>query len=388
MAHALLGPSGASRWMACTPSARLEETLPEKESDFAKEGSLAHAIAELKLLKKIVEPTMATRKFNAEMKKLNENPLYQEEMQEYTDMYVDFIQEQLCQCNASPFVAVEQRVDISDYVPEAFGTTDCVILSGNTLHVIDFKYGKGVAVYAQENKQMLLYALGVYLSYSLIYDIKQIQMSIVQPRISNFSSWECDKDYLLSFAEEAKEKALLAFEGKGEFVPGEHCKFCRAKATCRARAQEYLELEGWQYATGSQLTLDEVGCILQKAQHLKEWAESLKEWALAQSLEGVTIPGWKAVHGRGSRSFTDTDKAISKLKECGVPEELLYERKVLTLAQMEKVVGKKAFGEYVGELIVSKEGAPTLVAESDKRQAITNRISAEEEFGAVDVNNL
>lgn len=389
MAHALLGPSSAARWMACPPSVNLTKDMPDTTSEYAAEGSLAHEIAELKLKKKIVDPGMSTRKFNAEMKKLKAKELYQEEMQEFTDIYVDFIQEQMCACENTPYVAVEQKVDFSQYVPQGFGTADCIMISGDTIHVIDFKYGRGVVVDAEENPQMLLYALGAYLAYNFLYDIKRIQMSVVQPRVSHFSSWECDVDYLLSFAEKAKEKALMAAEGQGEFQAGKHCKFCKAKTTCRTRAEENLELEGWQYALPPLLKPDEVGHILRKAEDLAAWAKDLKEWALSECLNGNEIPGWKAVHGRGSRSFTDTDEAVKVLIEKGIAEELLYERKYLTLAQMEKVVGKKDFQEMVGDLIVMKEGLPTLVVESDKREAISNRIKAEDEFSAVeDINNL
>lgn len=389
MAHALLGPSSAARWMACPPSVNLTKDMPDTTSEYAAEGSLAHEIAELKLKKKIVDPGMSTRKFNAEMKKLKEKELYQEEMQEFTDIYVDFIQEQMCACENTPFVAVEQKVDFSQYVPQGFGTADCILISGDTIHIIDFKYGRGVVVDAEENPQMLLYALGAYLAYNFLYDIKRIQMSVVQPRVSHFSSWECDVDYLLSFAEKAKEKALMAAEGQGEFQAGKHCKFCKAKTTCRTRAEENLELEGWQYTLPPLLKADEVGHILKKAEDLAAWAKELKEWALSECLNGNEIPGWKAVHGRGSRSFTNTDEAVKMLIEKGIAEELLYERKYLTLAQMEKVVGKKDFNDIVGNLIVMKEGSPTLVVETNKREAITNRIKAEEEFSAVeDIDNL
>ncbi|WP_234972708.1 DUF2800 domain-containing protein [Fusobacterium necrophorum] len=375
--------------MACPPSVNLTKDMPDTTSEYAAEGSLAHEIAELKLKKKIVDPGMSARKFNAEMKKLKGRELYQEEMQEFTDIYVDFIQEQMCACENTPYVAVEQKVDFSQYVPQGFGTADCILISGDMIHIIDFKYGRGVVVDAEENPQMLLYTLGAYLAYNFLYDIKRIQMSIVQPRVSHFSSWECDVDYLLSFAEKAKEKALMASEGQGEFQAGKHCKFCKAKTTCRTRAEENLELEGWQYALPPLLKTHEVGHILKKAEDLAAWAKELKEWALSECLNGNEIPGWKAVHGRGSRSFTNTDEAVKVLVEKGIAEELLYERKYLTLAQMEKVIGKKDFQEMVGDYIEMKQGSPTLVVESDKRQAITNRIKAEEEFSAVeDIDNL
>lgn len=389
MAHALLGPSSASRWMACPPSARLTENMEDIGSEYAKEGSLAHAIAELKLKKKIVEPGMSTKKFNSEMKKLKEQEFYQEEMQGFTDEYIDFINEQLCNCVSTPFISIEQKVDFSEYIPEGYGTADCIILSGNNLHVIDFKYGKGVPVYAEENKQMLLYALGAYLGYKCLYDIKQIKMSIVQPRIANFSSWECDINYLLDFAEEARIRANMAYNGEGELNSGMHCQFCKISATCKKRVEDNLELERYNFKEAVELSSDEIGEILKRADNLVQWVKKLKDYVLAQSLAGNEISGWKAVNGRGTRVFKDTEEAISVLVNNGIEEAILKETTYKSLSQIEKAIGKKDFNSLVGHLIEIKLGAPTLVEESDKRQAITNRIKAEDEFSAVsDINNL
>ena len=386
MAHALLSPSAAERWFECPPSVRLTENIPDVETEYAKEGSLAHAIAELKL-KKINDKGLTARKFNAEMKKLKADPLYKEEMQGYTDDYVDFIKEQMYSWDSPPSMAVEQRIDVSAYVPDGFGTSDCVLIGGDTLHVIDFKYGKGVVVEAENNKQMMLYALGAWLNYNLIYDIKKVKMTIYQPRVNNVDTWECSLDFLKTFALEISAKAEQAYKGEGEFKAGSHCQFCKVKATCRTRAEANLELTKYDLKDPQLLSLDEIGEILKKAQDLSKWADDLKDYALSQSLAGNMVAGWKAVHGRGSRSFTNTDEAIKILIDKGIAEELLYERKILTLAQMEKVVGKKDFNAMVGDLIVMSTGKPTLVVESDKREAITNVIKAEDEFSAID-NNL
>ena len=388
MAHALLGPSSASRWIACPPSVRLCEQFEDVESEYAKEGSLAHEIAELKV-KKLIDPGLTSRKFTSAMKKLKDKELYQEEMQGYTDEYVEFIQEQMYSYETTPHISVEQKVDFSQYVPGGFGTADCILISNDTLHIIDFKYGKGVPVDAENNAQLLLYALGAYLAYEMIFPIEHIKMSIVQPRLNNICTWECTLDYLLTFAKTAQEKAVMALNGEGDFESGEHCKFCKAKSICKERANANLELAKYEFKAADQLTLEEIGEILQKAQDLAKWAEDLKEYALAESLKGNNVPGWKAVNGRGSRSFKNTDDAIKVLKENGIAEELLYERKYLTLAQMEKVIGKKDFNNLVGNLIVMSVGMPTLVDASDKREAITNRIKAEDEFSVVDdINNL
>ena len=388
MAHALLGPSSAARWIACPPSVRLCEQFEDVESEYAKEGSLAHEIAELKV-RKLIDPGLTSRKFTAAMKKLKEKELYQEEMQGYTDEYVEFIQEQMYSYSTTPHIAVEQRVDFSEYVPDGFGTADCILISNDTLHVIDFKYGKGVPVSVENNKQLLLYALGAYLAYEMIFPIAHIKMSIVQPRLANIDTWECSLDYLLEFAKIAQEKATMALKGEGDFNCGEHCKFCKAKAICKERANVNLELAKYEFKAVDQLTLEEIGEILEKAKDLAKWAEDLKEYALAESLKGNEVPGWKAVNGRGSRSFKNTDEAIKVLVDNGIAEELLYERKYLTLAQIEKTVGKKEFNSLVGDLIVMNVGKPTLVEASDKREAITNRIKAEDEFSVVDdINSL
>ena len=388
MAHALLGPSSAARWIACPPSVKLCEQFEDVESEYAKEGSLAHEIAELKV-RKLIDPGLTSRKFTAAMKKLREKELYQEEMQGYTDEYVEFIQEQMYSHLVTPHVAVEQKVDFSEYVPNGFGTADCILISNDTLHVIDFKYGKGVPVSVENNKQLLLYALGAYLAYEMIFPIAHIKMSIVQPRLANIDTWECSLDYLLEFAKIAQEKATMALKGEGDFNCGEHCKFCKAKAICKERANVNLELAKYEFKAADQLTLEEIGEILEKAKDLAKWAEDLKEYALSESLKGNEVPGWKAVNGRGSRSFTNTDDAIKVLVDNGIAEELLFERKYLTLAQMEKIVGKKEFNSLVGDLIVMNVGKPTLVEASDKREAITNRIKAEDEFSVVDdINSL
>ena len=388
MAHALLGPSSAARWIACPPSVRLCEQFEDVESEYAKEGSLAHEIAELKV-RKLIDPGLTSRKFTASMKKLKEKDLYQEEMQGYTDEYVEFIQEQMYSYSTTPHIAVEQKVDFSEYVPDGFGTADCILIANDTLHIIDFKYGKGVPVSVENNKQLLLYALGAYLAYEMIFPIVNIKMSIVQPRLANIDTWECSLDYLLDFAKIAQEKAAMALKGEGDFNCGEHCKFCKAKAICKERANANLELAKYEFKTADQLTLEEIGQILEKAKDLAKWADDLKDYALSESLKGNEVPGWKAVNGKGSRNFTNTDEAIKVLTDNGIAEELLFERKYLTLAQMEKTVGKKEFNNLVGDLIVMNVGKPTLVEASDKREAITNRIKAEDEFSVIDdINSI
>lgn len=381
MAHAILSASGASRWLACTPSARLEEQFPDSTSEYAKEGTLAHEVCELKVRKNLIEQ-MPTRTYNTKLKKLKENELWQDEMDKFTDAYLEYIQELVHSYSCSPAVMVEKKVDFSQYVPEGFGTADCIVIAEGTMHIIDFKYGKGVAISAENNPQMKLYALGAYLEYSMLYPIEKIKMAIVQPRLENEASEsEIFVAELMDWAENVvKPLAEKAYKGEGTYIAGNHCRFCRAKATCRERARMNLEASKFEMRAGALLSDTEVGEALKMAQDLAKWAEDLKEYALTESLKGKIIPGWKAVEGRSVRAFKDTDLAIKTIVDSGIDEALLYERKQLTLAQIEKLLGAKQFKELVGELVEKAPGKPTLVLETDKREKIVNRITAEEDF--------
>lgn len=380
MAHAILSASGASRWMACTPSARLEEQFPDSTSEYAKEGTLAHELCELKVRKNLIEP-MHTRTYNSKLKKIKEHELWQEEMDKHTDTYLEYIQGLVHSYNCTPAVMVEKKVDFSSYVPDGFGTADCIIIAEGTLHVIDFKYGKGVAVSAENNPQMKLYGLGAYLEYSFLYAIDKVKMTIVQPRLDDISECEISTTELMEWAEEVvKPLAEKAYKGEGTYIAGNHCKFCRAKATCRERARMNLETSKFDFKEPALLSDEEVGEALKMAQDLAKWAEDLKDYALAESLKGKLIPGWKAVEGRGSRVFTDNEEALKVLIGSGIDETMLYERKQLTLAQIEKVLGPKQFKELVGNMVEKSPGKPTLVIETDKREAITNKTTAIEDF--------
>jgi hypothetical protein len=368
--HALLGASGAARWLACTPSARLEEQFPDSASTYAAEGNLAHAIAELKLRKTFVDP-MGPRKFNNQLKKLKEHQLYQPEMLKHTDTYLEYVQGLVHGFDSPPYIAVEKRVDYSEYVPEGFGTADCIIIGGNTLWVIDLKYGKGVPVAAEDNPQMMLYALGAYSAYSFLYPIEKVVMAIVQPRLDSISEWEISTDVLLYWATNTVMGAAeKAFKGEGDFVPGEHCRFCRAKSLCRARSEFNTAIEVKYPDKPPLLSNDEVGQLLLKAQDLAKWVKDLEEYALAECLAGNEIPGWKAAEGRSVRQFTDTDAAFKVLIDAGYDEAVLYERKPITLSATEKLVGKKKFNELLASFVDKPPGKPTLVPESDKREPI------------------
>jgi len=378
--HALLSASGASRWLNCPPSARLEEQFPQSTSEYAEEGTLAHELCELKLLKYSVP--MAPRTYTTKLNKLKKNKLWNNEMEGYTDIYMNYIKSVAMSYKNVPTIKAETKLDFSKYVPEGFGTADCIIIYGNEMHVIDFKYGQGRAVSAERNPQMMLYAVGAYLKYSLLYNIETVKMVIIQPRIYDEPLvYEMNISDLLTWADSIVEVANLAINGGGDFKAGKHCEFCRAKAQCRERAETNLKVAQYEFKKPPLLTDDEVGQVLKQSQDLAKWADDLKDYALSASLAGKIIPGWKAVEGRSSRYFTDSDKAIELIVNNGTNEDMLYERKQLTLAQIEKLIGKKEFNDVVGDLVEKSAGKPTLVEESDKREKITNRSTAVEDFG-------
>ncbi|WP_338651639.1 DUF2800 domain-containing protein [Lysinibacillus sp. Y5S-8] len=380
-AHALLSASASSRWLNCTPSVRLEEQFPESTSTYAEEGTLAHEIAELKLRKYYMEP-MSQRTFNTRLNKMKKHELFQDEMLKHTDTYLEYLKGLTIGMKSIPYVAVEKRIDYSTYAPEGFGTVDCLIISGDTLYVTDFKYGKGVLVSAENNPQMKLYALGALLEYSFLYPIKAIKLAIIQPRLNSISEFDLAADELLAWGEEIKRIAQQAFNGEGDFVPGEHCKFCKAKAQCKARAEQYTALEDFTSMHPGLLTNADIGEILQRAEGIESWVKALKDFALAESLKGAEISGWKAVEGRGSRSFTDLDKAFAHLKENGIDEALLYDRVPLTVAKIEKVLKTEQFRSLLEEpgLVQKSAGKPTLAPISDKRKQVFNAPDAASDF--------
>lgn len=367
-AHALLGASSAERWLTCSPSARMCEGIPDTESPYAVEGTLAHEICELKLTKAYTL-ALGSKAFTTRLNKLKKHELYQDEMLKCADIYVDYIDSIMLSYPTTPHIAIERRVDYSEYVPEGFGTADCIIVYGDTLHVVDYKHGKGVPVSAENNPQMKLYALGALSAYGLLYPIQHVKMTIVQPRLDSISEWETTADELVTWGNEyVKPRAEKAYKGEGDCVAGEHCRFCRAKATCRARAVTNLDLAKYAFAKPATLSNAEIGEILQHAQDLEKWAKDIKEYALGEVLKGNDVPGWKAVEGRSTRSFADTDKAFATLTENGVEESLLYERTPLTLAKIETMLGKSRFAELLADQVVKSSGKPTIVPDSDKRK--------------------
>jgi hypothetical protein len=376
--HAILSASAAHRWLMCTPSARLESTLPDTSSIYAEEGTLAHEIAALTLRYRHLS-TISKTEYRKHLKKLQQHELYQDDMMQHVNAYLDYINHLDADHDYKPHIAVEVQVAFNQYVPEGFGTADCIIIGGEELHVVDFKYGKGVAVEAENNPQMMLYALGALEKYALLFNTSIVKMTIVQPRLDAISTWGISASDLRDWGEGVRPIAEKAFKGEGVFYPGDHCRFCRASSTCRARAEFYLALEGFQKIQPDLLSNDEIGAILERAQDLQAWIKDLQDYALNQCLSGIDVPGWKAVEGRSVRQWTDADKAFETLVTAGVDEAMLYERKPLTLAATERILGKERFGELVGSYVDRPPGRPTLAPETDKRQAIT-RPMAKDEF--------
>ena len=370
MAHALLSASGASRWMACTPSARLEQQFENKSSEYAAEGTLAHELGETKLRKELGEIT--SRTYTTRLNKIKKNELYTADMPDYVDNYVDICLEKLAEAKSKTkdaIAMVEQRLDFSRWVPEGFGTGDFVIIADGTMEICDLKYGKNVPVSAEGNAQMRLYALGAIAEFSFLYDITKVKMTIIQPRLDSISTDELTVDELIKWAEEVvKPKAELAIKGEGEFCAGSHCKFCRAKVVCKARADMNMELAKYEFQKPQTLDYEDIAFILGKVDELINWAGDVKEYTLEKALQGEEFPGFKVVEGRSNRKYTDVAAITEELRNAGFDDTQIFKPKeLLTLTNMEKLVGKKKLNELIGCFIEKPVGKPTLVPESDKR---------------------
>jgi hypothetical protein len=368
--HALLSASAAHRWMNCTPSARLEQTFQDNSGEVAAEGTAAHALAEHKLRRAL---KMRSKKTILQYDS--------EEMDSYTDGYVEFVLEQIAlamKTCADPQVLIEQRLNFSKYVPDGFGTGDCVIIADGVLHIIDFKYGQGVLVSAEDNPQMKLYALGALELFDGIYDISTVSMTIYQPRRENVSTHTVFKESLYQWAEEIlKPTAAIAFKGDGDYVPGEHCQFCRAAVKCRARAEEKLKLARFEFTLPPLLTDTDIEEILTKLDDLTYWANDIKAYALEAAVShGKEWRGFKLVEGRSIRKYLNEEAVAEAAKAAGYRD--IYETKLIGITAMEKLLGKAKFQEILGGLIEKPPGKPTLVPLSDKRQAINT--SAKHDF--------
>jgi len=380
--HAMLSASGAHRWMTCTPSAVLEAQFPENTSEYAEEGTFAHALADL-----IINYNLHNLKkadFYKRFKKMKENRYFSQELLEYVEGFAnqvfEYTNEAKLLCD-DVIVLTEQRLDFSNYVPEGFGTGDVVIIADKELHIIDLKYGKGVGVVAEDNPQIRLYALGALNEFGMLYDIEQVRMTICQPRLDMITSETLTVEELLEWAEtEVKPKAEMAMAGEGEFVVGEHCRFCRAKATCKARAEYNLELAKFEFKAPELLQDDEIGEVLTKAEQLADWVKDITEYALQEALKGKKWTGWKLVEGRSNRTYVDEIKVAETLKAAGYDEAVIYEKKLYGITAMEKILGKKTFAELLSDLVIKPPGKPVLVPESDKRPEIGTAANAVQDF--------
>lgn len=368
--HALLSPSAAHRWMNCPPSACLEREFPSSSSEVAAEGTAAHALCEHKL-----------RKLLKLRSKRPHSDFEDDEMDRCSDDYVSFVQEQMGEI-PSPMVLVEQRLDLTRYVPEAFGTADCIIVGGDRLHIVDFKYGMGVLVEAEHNPQMMLYALGALELLDGIYDIQTISMSIFQPRRENVCTWSLPKEDLLRWArDDLVEKAHLAYMGEGEYRAGEWCTFCRAAVRCRARAEEKLRLAKEEFKYPPLITDEEIEDVLGEIPELIKWANAILAYATDAAVNhGKVWMGFKIVEGRSVRRYKDEDVVAREAESAGYTD--IFDKKLISLTQMERLMGKKAFTDILDGLIEKPPGKPTLVPISDKRPAIHTG-SAQSEFTAI-----
>ncbi len=378
-AHALLSPSSASRWLNCTAAPHLEADMPDVSSGFAVEGTLAHAYCAKKLKTFFGLPTEHEDKEIAELADYHTG-----EMDEYTDAYATIVIEKYNAARAitpDAQLLVETRLDFSEHIPDSFGTADAIIIADGTMDVIDFKYGKGVSVSAFKNPQMQIYALGAYDKFSFEYRIDRVRMTIIQPRIDNLSDYELSVSDLMAWTDEVlTPRAQEAFSGPGTQTPGDWCRFCKVKSRCRALANQSLKT-ALEKPDPQLLNPQELADVLPKLETIKIWLTGIEEYALHTALSGTAVPGWKVVEGRSSRQITNPTAISDALSGAGIGRDLIYKpQELLPITELEKLVGKKQFAALCAQWISKPQGKPTLVPESDKRQAIN---TVEEDFADI-----
>jgi len=365
--HALLSASGAKRWLMCPPSARLEERFEDTTSSYAEEGTRAHALAEARIRYDLLK-TINKKEFDTIWKDMAPDT----EMEEMSELYEDLITEKYSAALAKTkdaMLLIEERLDFSHIVPEGFGTGDAIIIADGTMEVIDLKYGKGVHVYAEDNPQIRLYGLGALQKYGYLYDIKEVALTIVQPRLDNVSTELLAAETLEEWGEQyVRPRALLADKGEGDYCTGDHCQFCKGKAICRARAEEALSLAKHEFATRPILDDDEIPEILMLLDKAEAWIKDIKDYAYQKALAGTKWPGFKLVEGRSNRCYMDEELVADKLMANGYEDNQIYEKKLKGITAMEKLLTKKSFTELLDDLVIKPPGKPTLVPESDKRE--------------------
>lgn len=389
--HALLSPSSASRWLTCTPSARLEEQYPDRSGDAAAEGTLAHKLGEAIIR---LRTGGSKKDYARTLKDVEANAFYEPAMFEYMDQYAVYVLEQFSRAQkatADAILFLEQRLNLTDYVPEGFGTGDVIIIADGVLDIIDLKYGKGVPVSAENNKQMMLYSLGALREFDYMYNIHSVKMTIYQPRLDSISTCEVSVSDLKKWAEdELKPRAALAYEGAGEFAPGDVCRFCKAAAVCKANADYNLELAKYEFKEPVTLNEEETANILSRADTFTNWLKAVNDYALNEAVNnGKRYPGFKLVEGRSVRVYTDTIKIVEVLKSASYPDEKIMEpASLLGITKLEKAIGKDQFKIHVAPFIVKPPGKPTLVPESDKRPEYNSSAGASADFEEVLTNDL
>lgn len=378
--HARLSASSAFRWINCPGSVALSDQCPAPaSSSYADEGTLAHAIGELKL--RYVNDEISKRQLNAKMKPLLQSEYYCGEMEEATGYYADAVIEALEAAGEDAELMIEQQFSLDRWVPEGFGTSDAVVIGGGVIQVIDLKYGKGIKVDARNNPQLRLYGLGAANLFDSLYDFDTVRMTIIQPRLDHISTEELPLSELLAWAEDdVKPRAQMAMDGTDYTAVGDWCRFCPAKAVCRKRAEYNLSIAKDDFRKPPLLSDEEIGDVLRRADELQHWVKDVGDYALEQALAGKQYDGWKLVEGRSVRKYADDLKVAEALKAAGYDEAMLYERKLYGISAMEKIVGKKRLTETLGDLIMKPAGKPVLVPESDKREAINTAEAAKADF--------
>lgn len=380
--HARCSASAAHRWINCPGSVALSEQCPDPgSSSYADEGTVAHNLAELKLRHALHEITDA--QYKKRLAKIQQSAYYNGEMDEATDFYVDIVLEEFAAAGEGAELMIEQRLDLTQWIPEGFGTSDAVIISivHHYIQVIDLKYGKGIKVEATNNPQFRLYGLGAVALFGDLYDFDAVKTTVVQPRLDHVDSEICIlKELLLWGEEDVAPRAIMAMEGTDYFAAGDWCRFCPAKTRCRKRAEFNLELARLEFQKPPLLSDEEIAEVLAKADHLQKWAEEVSQYALEQALAGRHFEGYKLVEGRSIRKYADDIKVAEKLMAAGFDEAMLYQRKLYGITEMEKLVGKKKLAATLGDLLIKPQGKPVLVPESDKRQAINTTEAAKADF--------
>lgn len=360
--HAKVSPSSAKKWLNCTKSVQLESLEPQQDTSYTQEGTFAHSVCE-KLLN-------------------GESVDCDKDMLQYCTDYKDYCLEQISKLD-NPITYVETRLDLTSYIPEGFGTADFMAISDGKLILIDFKYGKGVEISAQENPQLMIYALGALDTFDFIYNIQEVELHIYQPRLDNIDCFTISVEKLKEFGKIVLERSQMAYEGLGECSAGKHCVegFCRARGYCKAFSEYNLQLEEFGYSDKNLLTSKDLADIIKRAETLESWVKSVKDYALAFALGGGKIEGLKLVKGRSRRVIVNEDKAIEILTQNGYKD--ITNTKLKGITELEKLVGKKDFSKLLGDSIEKVEGSPTLAPVSDKRaEYVVN--SAELDFANID----